>query len=82
MPVKPEVNVEAAEGGCLITVKADKFVRGLALSIDGADYWLDNNYFDQLPGVPAKCFIRTSLSSGEVKQRLMLHGLNDLGKKQ
>jgi beta-mannosidase len=78
-PVKPEVSVEAAEGGCLITLKADKFVRALALSIDGAeDCWFDNNYIDLLPGVPVKCFVRTSLSSDEVKKRLRLHCLNHI----
>lgn len=35
MPVKPEMSVEAAEDGCLITLKADKFVRALALSMYG-----------------------------------------------
>ena len=79
MPVKPEVSVEAAEGGCLITLKADKFVRALALSIDGAeDCWLSNNYFDLLPGVPTKCFVRTSLKPDEVNQRLTLHCLNNM----
>lgn len=76
MPVKPEVSVEAAEGGCLITLKADKFVRALALFIDGAeDCWFDNNYFDLLPGVPAKCFLRTSLSPSEIRQRLTYRSL-------
>ena len=75
-PVKPEVSVETTEGGCQITVKADKFVRALALSIDGAeDYWLSNNYFDLLPGVPTLCFVRTSLSPSEVKQRLTYRSL-------
>ena len=77
MPVKPEVSVEAAEGGCLITLKADKFVRALALSIDGAeDCWLSNNYFDLLPGVPVNCFISTSLSPSEIRQRLTYRSLN------
>ena len=78
--VKPEVIVEAAEGGCRITLKADKFVRALALAIDGADYWFDNNYFDLLPGVPTKCFVRTSLPADEVKRRLTFHCLNDMSK--
>lgn len=70
------VSVEAAEGGCLITLKADKFVRALALSVDGAeDCWFDNNYFDLLPGVPAKCFLRTSLSPSEIRQRLTYRSL-------
>ena len=81
MPVKPEVSVEAAEGGCLITVKADKFVRALALAIDGAeDSWFSNNYFDLLPGVPAKCFVHTPLKPSEVKQRLTVNCLNNMTK--
>lgn len=78
-PVKPEVSVEAREGGCQITVKADKFVRALALSIDEAeDCWFNNNYFDLLPDEPTKCFVRTSLKPDEVKQRLTLHCLNNM----
>ena len=77
IPVQPEISVETAEGGCLITLKADKFVRALALSIDGAeDCWFDNNYFDLLPSVPTKCFVRTSISPSEVKQRLTYRSLN------
>ena len=77
MPVKPEVSVEAVEGGYMITLKADKFVRALALFIDGAeDCWFDNNYFDLLPGVPTLCFVRTSLSPSEIRQRLTYRSLN------
>lgn len=73
--VLPEVNVEAAEGGCRITVKADKFVRALAISLEDADYSLDKNYFDLLPGVPVSCLMRTNLIPGEVKKRLTLNHL-------
>ena len=77
MPVKPEVSVEAVEGGCLITLKADKFVRALALAIDGEENcWFGNNYFDLLPGVPTLCFVRTSLSPSEIRQRLTYRSLN------
>ena len=80
-PVQPKVSVEAAEGGCLITAKADKFVRALALTIDGSeDCWFSNNYFDLLPGVPSKCFVRTSLNPSELKRRLTLHCLNNMTK--
>lgn len=74
--VRPEVSVETTDGGCQITVKADKFVRALALSIDGAEYWLDNNYFDVLPGTSVTCKMRTSLSTEEVKKRLNVSYLN------
>ncbi|MCR4602918.1 MAG: glycoside hydrolase family 2 protein [Prevotella sp.] len=78
--VTPEVQVEAAEDGCYISVKADKFVRALAISMNAEDYWLDNNYFDLLPGVPVKCFMRTTLAPSEVMQGLALSCLNNMRK--
>ncbi len=77
-PVKPDVQVEPAEGGCYITVKSNQFVRALALSVGDADYWLDNNYFDLLPGVPVRCFMRTTLSPDAVRQRLTTYSLNTM----
>lgn len=79
-PVQPEVKVEAAEGGCQITVKADKFVRALAVSIEDAEYKLSDNYFDLLPRVPVTCFVQTSLSADEVSRRLKLNSLNEIAK--
>jgi len=40
--LQPRMQVEAAEGGCRITVVADKFVRGLAMWIDDDGAWFDN----------------------------------------
>ena len=76
-PANPSVQVEAAEGGCRLTLKADTFVRAVALSTGDADCWLDNNYFDLLPGVPTSCFLRTSLTTEEVKRKLTVSSLND-----
>lgn len=77
----PEVNIEAMEGGCKITLKADKFVRALALSLDDGDYSLDNNYFDLLPGVAVTCQMRTSLSAEEVEKRLKIKHLFEMKKR-
>lgn len=74
--VNPEVTVEAAEGGCRVSLKADKFVRALALSLGDADYWFDDNYFDLLPGVATTCFVKTTLSAEEVRERLTINHLN------
>lgn len=79
-PVVPEVNIEAKEGGCLVTVKSEKFVRALAISIDGAEYKLSNNYFDLMPGVPVSCLVQTSLSPSELRARMTLSCLNDIPK--
>lgn len=79
--VRPEVTVEAAEGGCRITVQSDRFVRALALSLADADYKLDNNYFDLLPGVPVTCTMQTTLSPNEVRNHLTLNCLNAISQR-
>ncbi len=76
--VQPQVNVQPAEGGCRITVKADQFVRALCLSVAGDDGQCSDNYFDLLPGQAVSCLFRTALSAEEVRQRLTLQCLNDL----
>ncbi len=76
-PAKPEIRVEAEEGGCRISLKADRFIRALALSIDDDDSWLDDNYFDLLPGISYTCFLRTKLSAEDVRQKLTMSSLND-----
>lgn len=74
---KPEIQVEESEGGCRITLKCNRFVRALALSIEDDDSWLDNNYFDLLPGIPFTCFVRTKLSAEDVRRKLTMSSLND-----
>ena len=78
LPAMPEVQVEAAEGGCYITVRSKRFVRALAIAIDDEASRLDINYFDLLPDTPVRCFMRTKLSAGEVERRLTLNSLNDI----
>jgi len=79
-PVQPDVQVEPAEGGCRITLQAPQFVRALALSVDGAEYRLDHNYFDLLPGIPFTCKMRTTLSPESVRKRLTVYSLNTMRK--
>ncbi len=76
-PSKPEIRVETAEGGCHITLKADRFIRAIALSIGDTDSWFDNNYFDLLPGVPYTCFLKTKLSAEDVERKLTINSLNN-----
>lgn len=76
-PVNPEFRVEAANGGCVITAKADKFVRALSLSV-GDDSRFSNNYVDVLPGVPVRVMLHTSLTPDEVRRRLTYQCLNQI----
>lgn len=77
-PAQVDIDVEAVKDGCNVTVKADKFVRALALTLDdAAKYWPSDNYFDLLPGVPRTCFVRTSLTPAVLRRKLTLQSLND-----
>ena len=78
LPAKLAFQVDAVDGGCIITIKSDKFVRALAISLDAEKYWLDKNYFDLLPGVPVQCFLRSSLSPADVRQRMTFISLNSM----
>lgn len=78
---EPKIEVTQAEGGCIVTLKADKFIRGLCLEIENAnakDIRWSNNYIDLLPGIPAQVFISTALSDKDVKRRIKLHSLCEL----
>ena len=78
LPAKLAFQVDAVDGGCIITIKSDKFVRALAISLDAEKYWLDKNYFDLFPGVPVQCFLRSSLSPADVRQRMTFISLNSM----
>lgn len=78
LPIEPQVNVEEVDGGCRITVKSDKFVRALSISVDDEKGWLDNNYFDLLPNIPVQCFLRTTLSANQVREKMTLNCLNEI----
>lgn len=76
--VTPEFSVEKEGDGCVVTLKSDKFIRALCLSLDGEDCHLSDNYIDILPGVPVRVHIVTNLSAGEVRRKLTFQSLNDL----
>lgn len=77
-PVNPELTVDAADdGSCVITAKADKFVRALSLSV-GDDSRLSDNYIDLLPDVPARIVLHTGLTVEQVRQRLTYQCLNQI----
>ncbi len=77
-PVTPQWQLEPTTGGYFITLKADRFVRALCLSVDDKESHLDNNYFDLLPGVPVRCFLQTSLSAEDVRKSLSFQSLNQM----
>ncbi len=77
----PDVEVTPAKDGCMVTLKSDKFIRGLSLEVEGADakdIRMSNNYIDLLPGIPAQILISTPLSADYIKSKLKLHSLCEL----
>lgn len=56
-----------AEGEYPVTVKADRFVRAMRLTLDGDDsHFFSDNYFDLLPGREATVSLRTSLPREQI----------------
>lgn len=76
--VAPQFQVEGIDGGCRITVRSDKLVRALCLSIDDGNTWLDDNYMDILPNVPTQYIVHTPLTTEEVRRRLTFHCINQM----
>lgn len=70
--------MEGIEGGCRITVRSDKLVRALCLSIDDGNTWLDDSYMDILPNVPTQYIVHTPLTTEEVRRRLTFHCINQM----
>ena len=77
-PANVELKIEAADGGCFINARSGKFVRALCLTIGNNNSSPDNNYFDLLPEVPVRIFVRTPLSPNELKYKLSLQSMNKI----
>ncbi|MDR2859650.1 MAG: glycoside hydrolase family 2 protein, partial [Mediterranea sp.] len=78
----PKVNIQstvaaAAGGDYTINLTADKFARGVFLSINGIDNFFSDNYFDILPGEAKTITLSTSLSFQEVKDQLKVVSMAD-----
>ncbi len=70
-------NVESTRDGFTVTVSSDLFARGVCLSLDGVDYFVENNYFDILPGGSVTVKVTTGLSRGDFEKQLKLRSLSD-----
>jgi beta-mannosidase len=77
----PEVSisrsVKPVEGGYEVTVGADKFARGVFLSIEGTDHFFSDNYFDLLPGRPRTVTVSTSVDEAQFMEQLEIVSLVD-----
>ena len=79
---KPTIKVEAAdaEGGVLLSFTADVFAKDVFVDFDGADIVLSDNYFDLTDGSAYTVLARTDLSAEELKRRMILKSVYNIGK--
>ncbi len=70
--------VSEVEGGIELTLTADRFARGVFLSIEGIDNFFGNNYFDLLPNEPFRLFVRCSLDKETFEKQLRICSLSDM----
>lgn len=75
---EPRINYEITpiSGGYAVTLKSDRFVRALNLTLKDRESHFDDNFFDLLPGIPKTCQIRTDMHADELKSRLHMRYLN------
>ncbi len=66
------------EDGIEVTLVADRFARGVFLSIEGIDNTFANNYFDLLPHTPVTVRVRCSLTQPEFDKQLKICSLSDM----
>lgn len=71
-----ECTVSQISDGYELSFLTDKFVRALAISIEGENSHFDDNYFDLIPGEEKKCRVKSNISPDEFKVRLTLNTLN------
>lgn len=69
--------IRPVEGGYEIVLQSDRFARAVFLSVDGIDNWIDNNYFDILPGETIKTVIKTPISQTELEKQLKIISIRD-----
>ncbi len=74
---KPDIDYEVTpiEGGYTVTLKSDKFVRALYLSLEGEDSRFDDNYFDLIPDKVKKCTVKTAMPIDDFKSKLRMKSL-------
>ena len=70
--------VSDAGDGIEVTLTADRFARGVFLSLPDHDYFFEDNYFDLLPGRPRTVRLSTPMTAAQVREQLRLVSLSDI----
>jgi len=69
--------INPIDDGYEILLKSDKVVRGVYLSLEGTDYFFDNNFFDLLPNQEYKVKVITSILPDEMEKQLKIISIVD-----
>lgn len=77
--MKPDISktIKAIDGGYQITLKSNKFARGVFLSIEGVEHFFDNNFFDLLPQQAYNVRVTTMKSLQEMEKQLKITSVAD-----
>ena len=76
-PVGISRSVKPVAGGYEVTVSADRFARGVFLSIEGTGHFFGDNYFDLLPGRSRTVTVTTPADEKQFMEQLRIVSLVD-----
>lgn len=76
---KVNINWKASSivNGYIISLKSDKFARGVFLSLPGKEHFFEDNYFDLLPNQKTEIIVKTNISLDELNNLLEIKSLVD-----
>lgn len=74
----PEFTYEKANDGVILKIKSDYLIRGLYLYIDDDDAFFSDNYFTVVPGEEVEVYLRTSMSTEQVKSNIQYLSFNQM----
>ncbi len=69
--------IKPISGGYEISLSSDQFARAVFISIQGLDSFINNNYFDILPGETVTTQINTTLTADEFEKELKIMSIRD-----
>lgn len=72
------LRIAKADGGYDLTIGADRFVRGLFMSLDGIDNFFSDNYFNIMPQEERTVRVTTPLSEEEFRDQLKIVSMGDV----
>lgn len=73
---EPRIEATPCDGGLMLTIEADRLVRGLCLQVEDEATCFDDNYLTLVPGHPQRVKVFTALSPEAFRAQLEYLSLN------